>query len=237
MSRRSNALKLTLFPFLSVLFGLIAVLMLFMIMTLSTRVVADAEQMRRLSAHTPLDEGLDPETFDQLQRRFEQLRQQLAQRRNERAELMRKQQELLDLLEAKKNELLVAVPVDPLGHTGVVLGAPAPINMVPAQGLTINEQPIFVEVSSAGYVVHPQRKTFGAIVIVDGTYEVSSDLASFLADVDRRKATHYLVFLVHPNGAAAFHGIFGHLVQHYAEVKVGWEPFSRDWILLAKERN
>lgn len=227
---------MTLFPFLSVLAGLIAVLMLFLIGSVSTRVF-DTLQSRAVSdARVAVDESVDAESYEELQRRLEQLRAQVQNRIAHQQQLAREQQHLSALLEAKKNELGEMAPRKRTRVERTKLGELEPVVMaqLSSGGASVREKPVFIEVSAAGFVAHPDDKVIPATADADGEVAIPSALSAIIADVHRRKETHYLVLLIHPNGAAAFRAVLAHVGDHHGDMNVGWEPFSREWVLKAK---
>ena len=112
--------------------------------------------------------------------------------------------------------------------------------MIPANGFETPLKPILVEVSSRGYTIHPTRQSFPAIE--EKTPEVGPqqqsldpNLKRFLHEVERKKNREYLVFLIHPNGIQAFESLRNYLRSNHDEIRIGWEPFSTNWIVAADE--
>ena len=237
MSRRVSKVELTLFPFLSVLAGLIAVLMLFLIVSVSTRVFAGMQSDTFGAGNQPADDGVDNETYAQIERQVEQLRRKLSERLAKQDRLARRQQELAALLDSKRQELGDAAPTRGGRSEGIRLGQSAPVVMVPQAGggESVSQKPVFIEVSASGFVIHPEAKAIDATADENGSVTIPSDLANVLAEVHRRKGTHYIVFLVHPNGTAAFRSVISHIAAKHDGMNVGWEPFSREWVLAAGE--
>jgi hypothetical protein len=245
MARRRVNVDLTLFPFLSVLAGLIAVLMLFMIVTVSTRVLAGedqaarARQPRREENKTAEPDGIDAENYDRLQVELNRLTELLVQRQSEHEALRGSVEQLKDLLEAKQAELLV--PAAGGRRMGVRLGEPTPVKVIPARGHVVTKKPIFIEVNASGYVVHPEQRTYRPVdrqpaqasARKKSAAVADPELAKFLAGVAKKSNEVYLVFLVHPNGASAWRGIAEYVREHH-QLDMGWEPFSREWLLIAK---
>jgi hypothetical protein len=237
------------FPFLSVLCTVIGVLVLFIVLILSTRVIEQDELYRKTEAHqrrpTPgapdaVEQGIDPATYDQLSAELSRLKGVLAQRQDERVRLGRKLAGLEDLLEYKKTQ---EIKVDVARGREFV--KPEPVVVVeesaaagPADDFKVTLKPVLLEVSSQGYTAHPSRQAFPAVVAPadaagDPTrLEVSAELKAFLATLDRNKSKEYLVFLIHPNGVQAFDNIRMYVIQHHPELRQGWEPFSREWIVV-----
>jgi hypothetical protein len=237
------------FPFLSVLCTVIGVLVLFIVLILSTRVIEQEELVRKTEAHqrrpTPgdpsaVEQGIDPATFDQLAAELERLKGVLAQRQDERLRLSRKLAGLEDLLEYKKTQQL---KVDVTRGREFV--KPEPVVVVeesaaegPADAFKVTLKPQLVEVSAQGYTLHPSRQAFPAIAAPAGAetdplkLQVAPELKALLAGIDRNKSKEYLVFLIHPNGVQAFDNMRLYLIQHHPEIRLGWEPFSREWIVV-----
>ena len=116
MTRRRSQVEVSLFPFLSVLCTVIGVLVLFIVLILSTRVVEEDERFRRVAAHNRkpkpgrehvLEQGIDPQTFAALEAELSRVQHALAAREDERLRLKRKLDGLENLLEVKKTEMEV----------------------------------------------------------------------------------------------------------------------------------
>lgn len=254
MARRKAKVELTLFPFLSVLSGLIAVLMLFMIVTISTRVVdeaaaspappppPEAPQPGRPGGaqKTPDEASIDAERYEELQREIDRLTAALNERQQMRREMIRQLLEITDLIEAKKIELTTAPRADGK-KIGVKLGEPTPVNVIPSGSVKVNKKPVFIEVSATGYIVHPQKLNLPPVTKANkndpnSDFIAPAEVTQFLTEFSKKdRLTKYLVFLIHPNGAEVFNNIRIHILLKYKDAfDVGWEPFSREWILLAK---
>lgn len=234
MPRRREKLDLTLFPFLSVLSGLIAVMVLLMIVTASTRVI-DESPAGGSGAGDPgrsVADGIDPAVYARLDAEIAELTAALAEQSRVRTEVGLQLEALKGLIEAKKAEL---EKLRAGGNAvGVRLGRPIPKQMVPTLGSgKTTKRPIYVEVKSSGYVVHPERTTFPAVEIRKGRdrndYVPSAELRTYLEGV-HRTGDRYLVFLVHPNGADAFQ-LVDYIQERLKGLDVGWEPFAQEWIL------
>ncbi len=244
MARRRVKVELTLFPFLSVLAGLIAVLMLFMIVTVSTRVIAAEEKAAKSSSRkteinkTGAEDGIDLENYELFRQEVDRLAGLLAERQREHEALRVNVEQLEDLIESKKDEFIR--PARGARRVGVKLGEPTPVSVVPARGHAGTKKPIFVEVSATGYVVYPDKTAYRTVEKkrVQGKERLVADpdpqLAKFLAGVGKQSKSTYLVFLIHPNGAAAWRNLMEFLFEHHPQVDTGWEPFSPDWLLIAK---
>ena len=95
--------------------------------------------------------------------------------------------------------------------------------MVPLDGQEARLQPILVEVKADGYTVHPSKQRFPPIELPEGAGKLTRasatpDLQEFLEKADSRRQREYLLFLIHPNGAAAFDGVRAYLRRHHSEL-------------------
>lgn len=255
MARRKVKVDLTLFPFLSVLAGLIAVLMLFMIVTVSTRVIAADD--RRGGDQGNAEDGIDPESYDRLAAEINRLVGLLAQRQQEYSELERLQEELRALIDAKKAEMQLAREGAQGRRRGLKLGEPSPVEVVPAKGYEVKKKPILIEVKADGYLVHLKEAThFPAVVEQkvgeEEKYTADPKLVAFLNQVDKNRANEYLLFLLHPSGVSVYDNLRRYLLHNYSEkiqnplgggvvqvitktrIDIGDEPFSPEWLLLRK---
>jgi len=191
--------------------------------------------------------GIDKPTHSKLGLELGRLRQLFSERKAQLEVLQRKLEGLEALLENKKTDLFVKVRRSPLRE----LAPPTDVHMVekrgyqivPRGGHKVSLNPVFVEVKSEGYAMYPSRKQFPAIVAKRSDDDSSSEsvvdvkLAEFLRRVNTRRKREYLVFLIHPNGVTAYRNIRGYLYEkNYDQVRVGWEPFSRNWILTNAEQ-
>jgi hypothetical protein len=236
VARRKAKIELTLFPFLSVLAGLIAVLMLFMIVILSTRVIGDDD----VKAQAPVpkievgregeEDGIDAEDYKRLERRIEDLTNKLDDRLREQEELDTKISQLDELVTAKKWEL--ATSAQGGRRKGVALGQPTPVNVIPSKDRPTNKTAILIEVQAASYIVHPEKTSYSVIRRrTEGELEPPSpDLLKYLVDLNRKGKTSYPVLLVHPNGAEAFVNLREYLKKN-TQLDMGWEPYAREWLL------
>ena len=239
MPRRRAKLELTLFPFLSVLSGLIAVMVLFMIVTISTRVISvESVQVGEAkpgeTGEPAIPDGIDPETHAELERDIGKLEAILARRLKERDELRLELREIRALLEAKEMELeksAAAAKAPP----GLALGEPAPVRMIPARGADgVERKPVYIEVNSTGYLVHPEKKVFP--IAPGPKVEVPAGLKSVMAEIAQKADTHYPLLLIHTDGAEAFQSLLIHVRLNHPGLNLGWEPFSREWLLDAGTR-
>ena len=257
MTRRRTKVEVTLFPFLSVLCTVIGVLVLFIVLILSTRVVEQDELYRRTEEHRrevsvgsrdAVEQGIDAATYRELESELNRLKGVLAQRVEERDRLNRKLSGLEDLVEFKKTQQLLSTGA-PRGRPfaepeQVVVLAEEGAASGPSDGLSVGLKPVLIEVTSSGYTVHPERTSFPPIEKTSSDtgdqYLPADELKTFLRDLDKRKAKEYVVFLIHPNGVEAFANIRIYLLLNHEKLRLGWEPFSPEWIVandrLAAER-
>jgi len=230
MARHRSELEVSMFPFLSVLCSIIGVLMLLMLTIMVTRVI-EAEDVPPVAEpagkRTGKRDSLDNERYEQLQAQLAELSGQLSRRRTERLQLERLQQQLVALHETKKDEFDFA----PARRRRIDLDAPDPVRVVPDANLPVPKKPIFIEVTAEGYLVQPQKTRFAAVERrKDGSLVHLSDaLTEFLDGVNHNRARDYLVLLIHPNGAEAFHALRFYLRKQKPEIDFGVEPFSNAW--------
>lgn len=227
MARAKAKLELTLFPFLSVLAGMIAVMMLFMMITLGTRVIGDEEQGQRPSAAVQkvkleyLDEadasdaaGIDAERYEKLHQEIAQLSGVLAERIAQHRELALAVEQLEGLIEVKKNEIAIAPSTQT--RPGKVLGEATLVDVVPIVGANvIRKKAHYVEVDARGYYLYPGRvfhpkaeKKPGApeqpIRIGKPWVTIDPGLEKFLSSINVNRKKEFIVFLVHPSGVTPF---------------------------------
>lgn len=241
MPRRRAKLDLTLFPFLSVLSGLIAVNVLMMIVTVSTRVIsteAEAASPEAADGNANPDApiapaGIDAASYEQLERQIRAAEAELANRRAAHTDLHIRVRELATLIADKERELDRALaPVAP--KTGVRIGEPTPVEVVPGPSPDgVVRKPVFIEVSSTGYVLHPEKREFPAEPKRPGAdgAEVPAGLKQALADIAARRDNSYPLLLIHPSGSDAFWDLLVHIRLTHPGMNVGWEPFSREFLL------
>lgn len=226
------------FPFLSVLCTIIGVMVLFIVLILSTRVIEGEERYSTTQSKTAQGgqvnaklQGVAADDYTALLAEVERLAAVLKKRRAEQGKLVAKLAALQDLIEFKKTEVLL--PIHDNRHTE--LAPKEPIAVVPAEGFNVKLKPILVEVSAKGYTIHPRKDSFSVIPVSEDdkiqVSQVDAGLKSFLEEIEERQESEYLVFLVHPNGVKAFRSIRQYLVEQHDDINIGWEPFSRDWIL------
>lgn len=245
MRRSDSSPSISMFPFLSVLCTVIGVLVLFIVLVLSTRVVQEEELVRRTEAHDrrprpgapeAVEQGVSPETYEQLEAGLAALSERLQQRRRDRSQLKQRLAAVEDLLEYKKTrQTLVAQPppARPLVQPERVHVTPAPTG-IKDDGVKVTLRPILVECAASGYTMHPSKERFP---LVEGDLSeldkltVDAALKRFLKQVDGRKQREYLVFLIHPNGVEAFRALRRYVENEHAKVRIGWEPFAREWLV------
>jgi len=248
MARRKAKLDLTLFPFLSVLSGLIAVNVLFMIVTISTRVISPEEQAE--VAPPPKDggqigdptkdvvpDGIDKISYDALESQIANVEKYLAGRREERRKIREEMLELASAIETKEAELEQAQRALPsVPQRGKAIGEPPRVRMIPAKDASgIQKEAVFIEVNSTGYTVHPEKKVFPVemkknLKGVDKV-EIPEGLKTVLADIAKNSGKKYPLLLIHPSGAEAFMELSFYIRTTHRGMSLGWEPFSREWLL------
>jgi hypothetical protein len=261
MRRRNTKIDVTMFPFLSVLCGLIGVLVLFLVNVLTTRVMEAQDPgpppPPPVKQHGTVDgeEGLDSEQYEQLQRQIDDLGNLLAVRVQERADVGRRLLELeASLAEVGDQFSLKPATVRP---TPVNLDEPEAVNFVPdTRGREVKQRPVYVEINSDGYLVRPGKKIFPVIEMrksgAQEKYHAVPELQKILKSVDDRRDTQYLLVLVHPNGTGAYKPLRRYLLQEFPKetkipqgngqilvitttrIGIGVEPFSRDWEFIAE---
>ena len=247
MVRRRDKVEVTMFPFLSVLCSVIGVLVLFIVLILSTRVVVEDQRYRRTDAYERVpspgrpdvvQQGIDPTSYAALEAELLTLSQHLAQRNTEREALVRKLASLEDLLEFKRTELLVQITAPPRREFNEREKV-AMLAMVPNDEFDVKLKPILIEVSASGYTIQPAGTSFGPIERGEPNQRgpnwiIEPALKSFLQGVNARRRREYLVFLVHPNGVSTFQTIRNYVTDRHKDVRIGWEPFSRQWVVANK---
>lgn len=236
------------FPFLSVLCSVIGVLMLFMMIVISTRVIEadEAPPPPELEAgDLGVEEGIDAKTYERLEREINDKSALLSARILERDRLRQKYRELRELIEEKR-DLLVKKPVPERKPNELSL--PEKVQLAPLNPGEVNRDPIFIEVKIEGYLVQPEKVLYPAIERVrdgrslsDVQLRVDPRLEAFLNQQEKRD--ELLVFLIHPNGTDAFQNMELHILKNHSRiVKIGGglakrepkflfgkEPFSSGW--------
>ena len=90
--------------------------------------------------------------------------------------------------------------------------------MVPTGGRTVRRQPVFVEVTAEGLIVHPD-KHFYPVAEMD---QENSPLGQFLSkttlsSVHKSRQTECLLLLIRPNGAATYRQFRKYLLTNFSE--------------------
>lgn len=249
--RRPTQIELTMFPFLGVLCGMIGVFVLFLIIIISTRAVGGTVAPPPPPA-APASQGgagaLSAEEFERLERQLTELATEVARRQQKAVELARLKLELETQLAAKLDEQQLAADEADGTVSNWVLGKPEEVEMVVDPDFQVPKQWIAVEVKAEGFVVHQgDKETHYELAQLENP---NSPFKKFLVGVDGRRDKEYLLLLLHPSGATACRQLrkflfdnFQHRVDldalRYAiktRIDVGVEPFSRDWLLYAKQR-
>lgn len=237
MPRRQSKIELNFFPFLSILCGLIAILVLFMMIIMTTRVIEETAvagvappSSPPKTVPRPLEDGIPKEDYEKIQAEIDRLAGTLIERQQELEELARKRDELRDLIETKKLEM-VAIPRGKSNKWGPP-GEPTLVDVVPdAEGKGRRKTPIFVECRAEGYLVQPDGDTYPAMTASPDELPIPSpELTKFLDGVRKRSLTEYIVMLVHPNGVETFTALERLLdSESYKTINKGKEPFSTEW--------
>jgi hypothetical protein len=256
MPRKKAKLDLTLFPFLSVLAGMIAVMMLFMMLTMGTRVIGDDAVAKKQRAARPkkppgdapeslalpssVADAIDDVRYEQFRQEIVRLSGVLAERKKQHDELVASVDRLEGLVEEKKNEVALAGVTRP--RPGRKIGQPTPVDVVPVQGGGggPSKKAVYFEVNATEYILHPEKRSF-PVVTDKGTpaapsWVVDPALAKVLAEVYREKKQKYIIYLIHPGGTVAWRNLDGYIERTYPDLDVGWEPFARDWLYVSGKK-
>jgi hypothetical protein len=260
MARRRTRLELSLFPFLNILFGLIAVLILHIFFIIQMNGVEGSAigRVDRLSGGQAGGEELERRLDERVRTLTDEIAKVERQRLQTEADL--EQRKLL--LELRRHQDLI--PASGKGTAGVPIGAPVPAEwrMAPiARGGGDNlKRPILVEVGAESYVVHEfspkTHKTmkFPVIPAVPRTkpgvpeppLQAEPRLKAFLDGINHQRQDRYLLFLIRPEGIDPFRRISRYCRESYptrlsekipknpspAQVfDFGYEPFSDQWLL------
>jgi hypothetical protein len=237
---------------MSVLAGLIAVMVLFMIVTISTRVIsAEAVAVppdRKAPGGEPppgvtVPDGIDATSYAMLELQIAELEKQLVKRQDEREDVRRELEALKAVVRKMELEKDRAT-TEP--RKGVRLGEPTKVRLIPAKVPgAADKKPVFIEVDSEGYVVHPGKKRFPPITMKKGgtaieDLVIAPELSKFLEEVARDADSRYPLLLIHPSGAETFRLLGGYVLwlqdTRYKNLSVGWEPFSSEWMLYLDEK-
>lgn len=240
MPRRKSKVEFTLFPFLSVLSGLIAVNVLLLIVVIGTRVIdpgaetplPEAGEGGEAADSKAIPDGIDAATFEQVERQVRALEAELEKRKAHRSELRLQLKEIASLIAAKELELERSqVAASP--RLGTRIGEPTPKKIIPRDDGRGNlKNPVFIEVNSTGYILHPEKKSFPVEPAKPGAkIEVPAGLKSELAAMAKQSKDRYPLLLIHPNGAETWRALVEHIGNTHKDLDLGWEPFSREWLL------
>ena len=243
---RGEAVKIDMFPFLSVLCSIIGVMVLLIVLVISSRAFELTQPpaapptpvfLPEPERKPPGPAGITDEQYTRFRAQIDQLTAELGERHRELSTLSRKIQQLEELLTAKEDETLT---VDHGGDLviGTDLEPPTDVEFVEDEGFRVTQKPRFIEVQADEFILHPERRTFRVAEL----QQEKSPLRQFLQAVDKNRQQEYLLFLIHPNGAAAYQEIFTHLVENYGSDKedeitrigTGKEPFTPGWLLISQ---
>ena len=235
------------FPFLSVLCCVIGVLILFMLLIVSTRIV-DARQAAALSPRTELGSSLTEQDYLQLQSRLDELANELADRTEQLGSLLERRDELLALAALQRTEAELAVGDGLLD--GVQLVEHPVCKLIPVREPGVRQkQPRFIEVDAEGFIVQPGDRRFSIRDIptedeqIDRSATPTAPFQVHLRTAFEKRANEYLLFLVRPNGVEAFEVARQYIIATYpppprssalSAIDLGWEPFAEEWSLLAQ---
>jgi hypothetical protein len=104
-----------------------------------------------------------------------------------------------------------------------------------------------------GYVIQPSKQVFPVIKAEQNAKSgapkkaapprksdatspaVAPALAKYLRGLNPSK--EYLVFLLQPNGVSAFDEILTYLDSKHKDLRVGYEPFARNWVFANEPDN
>jgi hypothetical protein len=257
MPRRRTKLELSLFPFLNILFSLIAVLILYIFFI----VQKDAVEGSAIGQARGGDERLSRQISEHSRRLREQL-DDVERQLRQAADVLGQRRLLLELRKSQDTE-----PAAGRGTSGVPIGAPVPKEwrMLPAREGDNLKSPVLVVVGAESYVVHdfggkshsttklpaipaPPRTKPGD---PEPPRQADPKLKAFLDGFDRtRRGRSYLLFLIRPEGIGAFDQIKIYCDEHYMTplsqvarkrkptpsqtFDYGYEPFSDRWLLVGE---
>jgi hypothetical protein len=245
MRRRISKLEVNIFPFLSVLFSIIGVLMLLMLIILATRVTV--AYTRAVPAHVaPLsgDEDLSEEAYQRLEQVVKELSASLERQLAELRRVRSQRDKIRQLLAVHRDEVELASG-DGL-HYGFDISALQKVTMIPARNQPVVKRPRFIEVDYEGYVLHPEASRYSSNELpaevreIDPSYRPSSRLELLLeSEAFAKRDSQYLLFLIRPSGSSSFDRMKSYLVRKYplsaeiSQIDIGWEPFAPEWLLFA----
>ncbi|CAN5624373.1 hypothetical protein BH23PLA1_BH23PLA1_34110 [soil metagenome] len=246
MARPRSKIELTLFPFLSVLCGLIAVLILHIFVVLET-----SRAEARKAPRSP-----EARQTTELAKQKQDLTREIQAIQNQLGVLDDEREQLLRVLELRRRQ--DRIDAAGTGSTGEPIGAPVPkqYRIVPiarGQG-DLLKSPVLVEVRADQYIVsgpEPGQQTSYPTIEFDPKSErlksIDPNLQAFLATINHQRRDKYLLFLIQPDGIDAFTNIKKYCDKLFTtrdgeeERRVaspmdyfdyGFEPFSTDWVLL-----
>jgi hypothetical protein len=235
------------FPFLSVLCCVIGVLILFMLLIVSTRIV-DARQAAAVSPRTEQGSGLTEQDYLQLQLRLDELAKQLADRTEQLGGLLERRDELMALVVLQRTESELASGDGLLDGAQLVDHPVCKLIPVREPGQR-QKQPRFIEVDAEGFLVQPGALRFSIRDLppagerLDPGAKPTTPLQIHLRTAYEKRANEYLLFLVRPNGIEAFDAVKRYVIEVYpppprssalSAIDLGWEPFAEEWSLLAQ---
>jgi hypothetical protein len=222
---------------------MVGMLVLFLVFTISTRVMEATEAVSRPSPPPlPLPkkqdtESLTAEEYKQLSEQVDQLTALLNERRRESAELSRLQSELLDLIATKEAQLKAMKTYGLL--PGIELEPKQDVRLRPDDRYKVRKKPRFLEVTASEYVLQPDQKHFPIAQLKRS----GSPLRKVLATLVKNRDKEYLLLLIHPNGADAYVALRVYLLETYpdkkrkgvAQIDLGYEPYSPGWVMISQE--
>ena len=245
VKKKPSSFDVSLFPFLSVLCALVGVFTLFLLLTMSARVMESADAAVAPQSATPGAtsstesgaSGLSVAEHERLQAEIDRLSATLAKRRNEYNELARLQSELMELLTAKQR-MVAGGKAAVLGR-GLELEPKEDVELVPDPNVVMDKTPRFLEVTALEFVLQPERQRFPATDLRRN----DSGLQAFLHELDRNRESQYLLLLIHPDGADKFQDIYRYLQQAFpsntgdlpSRIDIGFEPYSKGWELVSRK--
>jgi hypothetical protein len=218
----------------------IGVMMLFLLLVLSSRAYEET-QLLPPPPSPPLpvppypgrqESTVSEEQYAALRGEIDQLASELGQRQRELEELNETMLELQELLALNRDDAL-----SPTSGKGVLWGVDldkvADVQFIEDEAYRVNKLPRFVEVTAEWLVWHPEEKEYH----ISELNREGSALQTFLRAAHERRQREYLLFLIRPNGVAAYDAVFAYLVQKYphattrglSEVDIGKEPFTDGW--------
>ncbi len=249
MRIRNSAIKIDMFPFLSVLCAVIGVLMLFLLLVISSRIVDDTSQHTpESSAATHGESGspLTAEDITQFRAELARLSAELDAERSALSNLQQRRNYLRELLALNREQSAIAYG-DAL-FAGVELSADISVFMKPADDVRVTKQPQFIEADLSGYVAYPDQERFSLNDLPSEDHAVTIDhqpttpMERLLDRADRKRDHEYIVFLIRPSGCESFDRARSYLARRYphartrqlSRIDIGWEPFAPEWLLAAE---